>query len=711
MVTLHPSSTAAGDDRATALSAPVRDPLWMLARQWQTGAFIADDAGTPIHTRLAYATTPLVMDGAAITGPLEPLIEAEPSPTPDTMDTATRTQLAGELFRRLRDAGLTRPQTADLRAAFTQAYPLHQVTVDYPLGPLARHLPNTAALLTTLATVLAPDGTGNPFPALPGVTPDIAAAVETAVRGWYAWTQTIITNTSTPSADPTPRHWDPQRLAYTITATTALPAGSLTLHTNDYDGTGLDWYSFDRTTVPITTTATSTPPIEVRPTPISYPGMPQSRFWTLENGNINLDLSLDDPAHVLLAAFAYAYSNDWFVIPLDIPPGACTITQLDVTDTFGTTTTIPATAALEGPTSRWQLWDITPDTPIPNDAAAGVRIHLPASPPALQGPTLEDVLIARDELAHLGWIIELITNDEDGVTTDRYRRWLGLRPPSDPSFNPAEQSLSNSYRLGTTVPDFWYPLCAATTGSAHTLQLAGLPDEATDVPDDGVQGRLIPHQPTTQLADEEASGTGTRLTRVNRLTHTPTGRVVWQARIKQPGTGEASSGLRFDILSTPANRHNLVHNPNFARARRVPPAPLTTRLAQNAAAENWTLWNSVVTTTSTQLEPTTRPDGTGWMLRVSTKAPGCGLVQQWAPNDTGPLHALATAWVYVISGTVSMGCGNGGNTGLDVTSTTTGQWEKLETPSTQIHVNELVIYATSAGGAEYLVDQVIVTAM
>jgi hypothetical protein len=78
---------------------------------------------------------------------------------------------------------------------------------------------------------------------------------------------------------------------------------------------------------------------------------------------------------------------------------------------------------------------------------------LPSALPALQGPVLEEVLIAGDEMANLAWVIELTTRDRDGTRVDRQQRWLRLRPPSDPTFNPGTPR-GSSYRLGTTVPDY-----------------------------------------------------------------------------------------------------------------------------------------------------------------------------------------------------------------------------------------------------------------
>src|SRR5262245_47732381 len=48
---------AANFDRA--LRAEVRDPLWMLTRQWQMGEFQGDDAGSPITAKAHVETTRL----------------------------------------------------------------------------------------------------------------------------------------------------------------------------------------------------------------------------------------------------------------------------------------------------------------------------------------------------------------------------------------------------------------------------------------------------------------------------------------------------------------------------------------------------------------------------------------------------------------------------------------------------------------------------
>ena len=78
------------DDIDAGLQARTHDPLWLLARQWQTGEFKADDAGSPIGAFLrtesssvsryrlgAAAVNAAVSPYAADQAPLETIVERE----------------------------------------------------------------------------------------------------------------------------------------------------------------------------------------------------------------------------------------------------------------------------------------------------------------------------------------------------------------------------------------------------------------------------------------------------------------------------------------------------------------------------------------------------------------------------------------------------------------------------------------------------------
>lgn len=553
-VTLKPTSTASSiDDQREALSAPVRDPVWLLARQWQTAAFQADDAGTPVHVELAHTVAPLSVAGTQVRAPLEPMIEAEPVPAIENVGTSMLVRFAVDLLRRLAEAGVPASSLAPLRAEWTTRYPLRASDPHSTLAPVAARLPNPINLFHLLAGSLTPDGSGT-LPAsldISAAGASAASAVKAGLGNWYACVAGRVAAPGTSAArSATPASWNTQRLEYSFAATTSTPTGALTLQASDYDGFGMDWFSFDAQASSAPPASATSGRVAVHPAPVAYPGMPRPRFWEFEDGDVNLDTLRDSggPAHALLATFAHSYANDWFVVPLpDIDAGVVVVTELTVRDTFGTSTTVPSVADVDAGAVPWRLWEATGVA-----AARGARVLVPATPTLLQGPVLEDVRVARDEMANLAWVIELITRDGDGRSVDRYQRYLShpLRRPDDPSFRPADRTGRPNYRLGTTVPDFWYPLVAvlAADGQPPLLEIAALPPQATGVPDTGVRGILIDKTPGTRLADEEASREGIRVIRRDRMVRTPTGVTAWRARIKDAGRGEASSGLRFDVL-------------------------------------------------------------------------------------------------------------------------------------------------------------------
>ncbi|XHR81307.1 MAG: hypothetical protein ACFKPT_24255 [Gloeotrichia echinulata GP01] len=65
--------------------------------------------------------------------------------------------------------------------------------------------------------------------------------------------------------------------------------------------------------------------------------------------------------------------------------------------------------------------------------------------------------------------------------------------------------------------------------------------------------------------------------------------------------------------------------------------------------------------------------------------------------------AIASARIYVVSGKVGIGTGNGGNTSLDLISSQTNTWELLQSPNGVSPANEFIIYSATIG-AEFYVD-------
>lgn len=108
-----------------------------------------------------------------------------------------------------------------------------------------------------------------------------------------------------------------------------------------------------------------------------------------------------------------------------------------------------------------------------------------------------------------------------------------------------------AYRLATEVEDHWFPYLPANTGLPQRFELGLLLDA------DALAGTLdmVPEpmgrvlDPTASIYAEEISRTGRVVERYFQASAWLDGRShVWSTREVGPGTGEVSSGLRFDFL-------------------------------------------------------------------------------------------------------------------------------------------------------------------
>ncbi|MCP3137061.1 hypothetical protein [Pyxidicoccus xibeiensis] len=162
-------------------------------------------------------------------------------------------------------------------------------------------------------------------------------------------------------------------------------------------------------------------------------------------------------------------------------------------------------------------------------------------------------------------------------------------------------------------------------------------------------------------------------------------------------------------LCIPVRKQNLLSNPSFDTANpNGNPVTTITQVPGGAgwsAAADWTMFTNTAGYIYSRVLPSARPNaGSSNMIQVNTLGAGNGLVQVFKPFNIGPQKVIAGAWVFVLRGKVGIGTGNGGNTGLDTLSQTTGQWEYLTASNGVSPANEFIIYAADAGGAEFFVD-------
>jgi hypothetical protein len=160
-------------------------------------------------------------------------------------------------------------------------------------------------------------------------------------------------------------------------------------------------------------------------------------------------------------------------------------------------------------------------------------------------------------------------------------------------------------------------------------------------------------------------------------------------------------------LCSLSHAQNMLTNASFETVGPEGPSVVCTgiRGVGATAAENWWVFHNTLGKTKTELIPSTFPGPAGnLMLHVATDGAANGIEQVMLPENTGPACVVEGLWVYVISGVVYMGAGNGGNTGPNDYSTTTGQWEHLSANNAVCPANLFIVYASSPGGAEFYVE-------
>lgn len=537
-------------DFTRSLRAEVRDALWFLTRQWQLGEFQAEDAASPIDARLATRLAPFERVSLA-GGPSEPYDETVPLEVAvereDFPWTLTARIEAAALFLRNVPAVVRNAVGAAALAKFAL-----DPDVDWLREPDALGIYRLAARRGFDGAKMVASHESGTLAADLGAS---AADVEPAADAVAAWRRRVF---GAPQPAP-PRAWIPDRLAYDVRiATAATSSGEQALLTAPRYADGrLDWYAFDAapagTTLapPAGVSAAPGPikPLSFVPTAASFPGMPNPRFWEMEDRRINFgSLNAKTTDHLLLifAEMGLIYGNDWFVIPFEMPVNnLCEVLGLVVTDVFGDRTLVPpANAAAENIWQRWSFFSVTGES---SDDWRGRFFWLPASLTSIdQSEPLEAVSFARDEMANLAWAVEDIVPDGTGKGIE-----TKLLIPDEPP--PAPTIAGVRYTLGTTVPENWVPfLPEHLPGSIQDIRFrrGAMPAHGSPLVAPRRRGVMLGELPAPfYVAEEEVPSSGIIVTRRAQRTRWYDGRTyLWIGRARETGRGAASSGLSFDQI-------------------------------------------------------------------------------------------------------------------------------------------------------------------
>jgi hypothetical protein len=574
-----------------ALRAEVRDPLWMLTRQWQLGEFRGDDAGSPIFTKVRLETTKLRKYQAA-GGPVEEFDDTIPLEARVEQMPIRFAQGAQEMSLDLRLLmgrhwlKLVRGLAPAAVNQFIVAYPIHSPDPSNTADALVCAHPEAWSSFAAAATRrmnggkfyfhLKQNGTDHAadgIAALGGLTTQTRHLADRFV----AWFEKLFYQPTASSA------WLPDRLEYQFSASAPEAQGEKVLVAEEYYQGHLDWYNFDVDSqqkmlgdVTSDAEARGAKTLTMLPTQVTFNGMPNTRWWAFEDSRTNFgDVKPDttDLAKLLLVEFGLVYANDWFLVPFVAPAGSvANVRGIAVTNVFGERTWVDA--AGRGDDDDWQRWAMfLVSIKGKGHQAADLSLVIPpAAQKVLESAPLEEVLLARDEMANMVWGVEksipLPSGEPKAGRQSAYEmraffeqdleRRLGA-PPAPP---PAAEGASIRYKVMSSVPEYWIPLIPVHVPNDNReiqLQRGAMLRvlEGDPIPPVPVRPRtslLRPGLDQAPLApyflhEEEVSRAGVRVTQSFQRTRWRDGRAwVWLGVRKQTGRGEGSSGLAFDRI-------------------------------------------------------------------------------------------------------------------------------------------------------------------
>jgi hypothetical protein len=574
------------------LQARIADPLWMLTRQWQFGEFQGDDTGSAVSASLARTVgvlTELSVDGTARPYhpqlPLDAQVEALALALPRAVRARAGSCLLAELARRWQQVSIT-GDVAGAGRALAAAYPLDAGGGSVDSVEQARR--RCAGAGGRVAQALAGRGVdgiaaARAMPATAAWTdlpPGLRAAVPpggesatlAAVHAHAAWVQELFLDPGT-AADA----WDGAALGYRFDATVRRPDGSQ-VHLRGATGAtgGVSWHDLDLVARTQGTPGGTSTVAVTMPAPAQFAGMPNPRWWQLEDAAVSLNrLRADagDLTKLVATEFALLYSNDWMLIGDVQELGTLVeIEGIVVTDVFGHRTLVRAATGSSG--TDWAGWDLFSVSPARERGPGPLEQHLwapPSSVRPLDGPVLEEAVFVRDEATNTVWAVETrvpngLGGGRDGADVARQMA-AALTPAASPDSGGADTGGSEAlwrYRLGTTVPENWIPFLPVhgpDSNRSVVLQRASMPRFTPDLPPNRVRVRPVTSilrehitDGDVQLAayyvnEEEVSRAGRVVRGRLRRARWVDGRsVVWHARDRASGRGEGSSGLQFDLL-------------------------------------------------------------------------------------------------------------------------------------------------------------------
>ena len=584
------------EDFDRTLKAEVRDPLWMMTRQWQFGEFQAEDTGSAVFSKIHMKTSKLnkmKLGSNAVRDVVSDIpLEADVEKEAIDFDFLIRLEMSRYWENLLR---MRFQNESDLGAGTIESVILEFRKTTGPID-MNFYLPaedeNNADFYSNAelwqATALHINGrafdgyafyqwltTGSNDPIdFVGVTLDASdqAIVSSSKTLFIDWLERNYAQPTTTDESA----WNPTQLEYQFSLAAPETSGSShdVLAADEYYHGKLDWYAFDfdndntdYDTVPYDSSLVTDDYFTLIPTPVMFSGMPHPRWWQMEDRRVDLgdvNPSTTDTAKIIFSEFGLIYSNDWVVFPYTVNAGSmCELSEVVVTDCFGQRTkVISANGGDDDDWNRWSFFGLNTkgDGPDPAD----IRIFIPATAhKVMESEPVESVNFIRDEMANMVWGIEKTIPSSLSGGIDGYEAALKYNDYLKSKITPDDVTLEDNnaviqYRLLNSVPENWIPFVPVKKGGVDSrkiqLQRAAMPRFIEGVGVDRVRPRTVLLQENLDEVDtsyyiheDEIPRAGVIVKRTWQRTRTEDGTVVvWMGRRKTTGRGEGSSNLAFD---------------------------------------------------------------------------------------------------------------------------------------------------------------------
>ena len=566
------------------LSNSIHDPLWMLTRQWQFGEFQGEDAGALAQAKIYYHHAPV--DHLSLAGnapqmidhsiPLDAAVEQITTP----LDLHLRMQM-GRHWLKMLEEFLPETQSEAIKGIFSNhpdlQFKIPTLEPDQEWEEQANILTQESniQMLHTAIRLKRLDG-GALYTKLKSgskASTYLAEAnpeVDEVGDRFVAWFDRTYSQPASPETDA----WEPNRLEYQFGYSARQKDGRWKpLEASEYHGRQLGWYSSDFHGEMSTANAEHVPleskAISIIPSPVRFAGMPHPRWWRLEDNTINfgdIGMAKTDIAKLIFAEFGLVYGNDWMLTPLNLPVGhMAKIEKITVMDSFGVQTEIQSANEMK-PEEPWQMFHLFDQEGVDHQLfLAPINTQIQESKP------IEEVHFMRDEMANMVWGIEKIIPNGLGDGMDgqesgiRKRAFLNHLVEEEVS-NLLKNDATVAYKLTTQVPEHWIPFIAKKIGkkSKETqirLQRAAMPRVLKGRKPERIRPRTSLLRKGLENAvkvpyfiqEEEIPRSGSIISTKWRRTRWLNGKVVvWLARERTNGRGEADSALQFDRIQNKA---------------------------------------------------------------------------------------------------------------------------------------------------------------